>query len=109
MTHYLVAQIKVNDDSWIPDYAAKVGDLVLRHGGKYLSRSSNITKLEGDPPDMDLLAILAFPDMNALQGFLSDPEYAPFAEARKAGSDSHFVAVDSSDAANAIPYLQAAG
>ena len=32
MAHYLVAQVKVNDDSWIPDYAANVHELVHRHG-----------------------------------------------------------------------------
>jgi len=108
MTHYLIAQIKVNDDKWIPDYAANVLDIVTRYGGRYLSRSSNITALEGNPPDMDMLAIIAFPDMEALQGFLADPEYAPFAKARQSGTDSHFVAVDSTDAANAIPYLDVA-
>ena len=108
MTQYLVAQIKVTNDNWIPAYAANVGDIVSRHGGRYLSRSSNITALEGEPPDVDLLAILEFPNMDALQGFLSDPDYAPHASARQAGSDSRFVAVDATDAANTIPYLQSA-
>jgi uncharacterized protein (DUF1330 family) len=105
MTHYLVAQIKVKDDKWIPDYAANVLDIVTQYGGRYLSRSSNITTLEGNPPDMDMLAIIAFPDMGALEGFLADPGYAPFARARQAGTDGLFIAVDSTDAANVIPYL----
>jgi len=42
MSVYLVADVKVTDDSWIPDYAANVHDIVHRHGGKYLSRSANI-------------------------------------------------------------------
>ncbi len=36
MTVYLIADIKVKDQSWIPAYAACVHDLVHRHGGKYL-------------------------------------------------------------------------
>jgi len=109
MTHYLIAQVKVNDDSWIPDYAANVHDIVDKHGGKYLSRSGNITILEGSQSETNLVAIIEFPSMDALQAFVSDPDYAPYAEARQAGTDSYFIAIDSTDAAGAIPYLTAGG
>jgi uncharacterized protein (DUF1330 family) len=32
VAHCLIAQVKVNDDSWIPDYAANVHDIVHKHG-----------------------------------------------------------------------------
>jgi len=104
MPHYLIAQVKVIDDSWIPDYAARVHEIVHRHGGKYLSRSANITPLEGEL-DASLVAIIEFPDMENLNAFVSDPEYTPFAAARQAGSESTFVAIDSSDVARSISYL----
>ena len=47
MAVFMIAEVKVTDDSWIPDYAAKVHEIVHKHGGKYLSRSANITPLEG--------------------------------------------------------------
>ena len=50
MPAYLIAEVKINDDSWVPEYAAKVHDIAAKHGGRYLSRSGNITTLEGDPP-----------------------------------------------------------
>ncbi|MGB5739337.1 MAG: DUF1330 domain-containing protein [Woeseia sp.] len=105
MSHFLIAQVKVTDDSWIPDYAAKVHDIVHRHGGKYLTRSANITAIEGQKPDIDMVALLEFPTMDALQGFIKDPAYAPFAKARQAGTKSVLFALDSSDAAGTIPYL----
>jgi len=105
--HYLVAQVKVNDDSWIPDYAENVHDIVHRHGGKYLSRSGNITTLEGDESTANLVAIIEFPTAEALRAFVSDPEYAPYAKARQSGTDSNFIAIDASDAAGTIPYLTA--
>lgn len=108
MPHYLIAQVKVIDDSWIPDYAARVHEIVHRHGGKYLSRSANITALEGEL-DASLIAIIEFPDMAHLKAFASDPEYAPFAAARQAGSESTFVAIDSSDVAGSISYLAGSG
>jgi uncharacterized protein (DUF1330 family) len=105
MAHYLIAQVKVNDDSWIPDYAAKVHEIVHRHGGSYLSRSGNITTLEGAESTADLVAVIEFPSGDAMQAFVSDPEYAPFAEARQNGSDSHLIGIDATDAAGTIPYL----
>ncbi|MGB5330357.1 MAG: DUF1330 domain-containing protein, partial [Gammaproteobacteria bacterium] len=47
MSAYMIANVKVNDDSWIPEYAQKVHEIVHKHGGKYLSRSGNLTLLEG--------------------------------------------------------------
>lgn len=105
MSHFLVAQVKVTDDSWIPEYAAEVHGIVHRHGGKYLTRSANITPIEGEKPDIDMVALLEFPTMDALQGFINDPEYAPYAKARQQGTHSVFIALDASDVAGTIPYL----
>lgn len=109
MAHFLIAQVKVNEDSWLPDYAAKVHDLVHKHNGKYLSRSANLTAIEGELPDVSLVAIIEFPSEEELQAFVNDPEYAPFAAARQAGTDSRFFSIDSTDAAGTIPYLAAGG
>ena len=51
MTVYVIADIKVTDDSWVPDYAANVHEIVHKHGGKYLSRSANIKTVEGVSPE----------------------------------------------------------
>ena len=107
MSVYLIADIKVTDDGWIPDYAANVHKLVEKHGGKYLSRSGNITTLEGQDKDSTLIAILEFPSQNALENFANDPEYAPYGKARQAGSVSNFHMIDDTDITGAIPYLAA--
>jgi len=107
MSVFLIADIKVTDDSWIPDYAANVHNLVKKHGGKYLSRSGNIETLEGTDKDSTLIAILEFPTRDALDRFASDPEYAPYGEARQKGSVSNFHVIDDTDIAGAIPYLKA--
>ena len=109
MAHYLIAQVKVNDDSWIPQYAEKVHDIVHRHGGKYLSRSANITTLEGPQSQASLVAVIEFPTAASLHEFVDDPEYAPYAKARQDGTDSHFIAIDDTDVAGSIPYLTAGG
>lgn len=105
MTVYVIADIKVTDDSWVPDYAAKVHDIVHKHGGKYLSRCGNVQTVEGEPLDTTLIALIQFPSMDAVQAFAGDPEYAPFAEARQAGSVSRLHVIDDTDLAGTIPYL----
>lgn len=107
MSVFLIADIKVSDDSWVPDYAGNVHKLVEKHGGKYLSRSGNIETMEGADKDSTLIAILEFPTREALNSFASDPDYAPFAKARQAGSVSNFHVIDDTDIAGAIPYLKA--
>jgi uncharacterized protein (DUF1330 family) len=109
MPVFVIAEVKVTDDSWIPGYAAQVHDIVHRHGGKYLSRSGSITPLEGTPPDLSLVALLQFPTLEAVKGFVDDPAYAPFAKARQAGTVSTLYAIDDTDAAGTIPYLRKAG
>ena len=107
MSVFLIAEIKVTDDGWIPDYAANVHKLVEKHGGKYLSRSGNISTVEGAENDATLIAILEFPSREALDNFASDPEYAPYGKARQAGSVSNFRVIDDTDLAGTIPYLKA--
>ena len=106
MAVYLIASVKVTDESWIPDYAANVHDIVHKHGGKYLSRSANITNLEGDPLDTTLIALLEFPSLEAAQAFANDPDYAPYGKARQDGSVSNFNVIDATDVAGTIPYLE---
>ncbi len=105
MSVYLIADIKVTDDSWIPDYAANVHKLVEKHGGRYLSRSGNIETLEGEAKESTLIAILEFPTRAALDEFATDPEYTPYGQARQAGSESSFRVIDDTDIAGTIPYL----
>jgi len=108
VAHYLIAQVKVNDDSWIPDYAANVHEIVGKHGGKYLARSGNIATVEGDTSTANLVAVIEFPTFDALNAFMNDPDYAPYAQARKNGTASQVIAIDDTDAAGTIPYLPAA-
>jgi uncharacterized protein (DUF1330 family) len=105
VTVYVIADVKVTDESWIPDYAAKVHDIVHKHGGKYLSRTSNITTVEGEPLDTTLVALIQFPSMEDVQAFASDPDYAPYGQARQAGSVSRLHVIDDKDVAGTIPYL----
>lgn len=105
MAAYLIANVLVKDDKWVPEYAAHVHDIAAKHGGKYLSRSGNIDVLEGDPHEATLIALIQFPDKESAKAFANDPEYAPYAKGRQEGSISRFQLIDDTDIAGTIPYL----
>ena len=109
MAYYAVAKVTVKDDAWIPSYIETVTALVQQHGGKYLARSANITTVEGEGSGANIIALLDFPTMEALNAFCEDPEYKPYADARMAGTSSSFEAIDDTDAAGTIPYLTPGG
>jgi len=105
MAAFIIANVLVTDDSWVPDYAARVHEIAARHGGKYLSRSGNIEVLEGNSDELTLIALIQFPNKEAAKAFANDPEYVPFGKARKAGSKSTLLLIDDTDVAGSIPYL----
>jgi uncharacterized protein (DUF1330 family) len=105
MTAFLIADVKVTNDAWVPDYAASVHEIVHRHGGKYLARSGNVTTVEGNPLDTTLIAIIAFPSAKHARDFVADPAYGPHLKARRDGSESRFQLIDDSDVAGTISYL----
>ncbi len=104
MPVYVIADIKVTDDSWLPGYAAVVHDIAHRHGGKYLARSRNVKVLKGKPLETTVIALLQFPSEEAAAAFASDPDYAPPASVRRADSESRFQMIDDTDVAGTMPY-----
>ena len=74
-------------------------------GASTLSRSGNITTVEGEESDTTVIALLQFPSMEAVQAFANDPAYAEYRQARQAGSISRLQVIDDTDVAGTIPYL----
>lgn len=106
MSVYLIADVRITDDSWVPDYATHVHPIVEKHGGRYLARSGNVQTIEGPALDTSLVAVIEFPSVDSATAFAEDPAYAPLAQARRAGSVSRFRLIDDTDLAGTIPYLR---
>ena len=107
MSVFVIVEVQVTDDGWVPEYAANVPNLVEKHGGKYLSRSGNIEVLEGEVPESTLIALIEFPSADAVMAFATDSDYEPYAKARQGGSISRLRLIDDTDIAGTIPYLPA--
>jgi len=48
MKHYVVGEVDITEQGWVPDYVKNVTNMVERRGGRYLARTSIVERLEGD-------------------------------------------------------------
>jgi uncharacterized protein (DUF1330 family) len=100
MKHYAVAEIDVEDPSWVRDYVANVTGMVERHGGRYLARTAQIQKLEGDRTPPTAIVLIEWPSREAAEAFYESEEYRPYREHRKAGASNDFSLVAGEDMSN---------
>ena len=92
MPTYSVLAVTPKNEDWIPDYLPIANALVAKHGGRYLARTAHHAQVEGDTQPAALRILLEWPNKEAAENFMADPEYRPHLNARTAGSDSfHFV------------------
>ena len=76
MAAYLVAVCQVTDPNEnFKKYAAESAQLMHAHGGKYIVRGPAAEVLQGDALQGKVVIISEFPDMDALQGFVTDEKY----------------------------------
>ncbi|MEO0424687.1 MAG: DUF1330 domain-containing protein [Pseudomonadota bacterium] len=97
MTFYSVLEVTPTSDDWIPAYLEQANALVAQHGGKYLARTSDHQRLEGEGDDVALRIIIEWPSKEAAMAFVEDPAYAPHLKARTAGSRSHHALIEGKD------------
>lgn len=92
MPAYALATFTITDRSWVRDYVKNAADIVARHGGRYLAKSTDHEMVEGERRP-ELVVLLEFPTMEALHAFYDDPDYRPHRDARIAGTEGSFLLV----------------
>lgn len=94
MPAYLITTIdRVDDPDAYARYKAAVPDLVARHRGDYLVRSTDVAVVEGGPPPARVL-VLAFPDRDAIHAMFEDPAYTAIADLRRTATTGTILVVD---------------
>lgn len=101
MKYYSVAEIDVTDQGWVRAYVSDVTKLVERHGGRYLARTPNVEKIEGERPTPQIFLIIEWPSRDAAMTFYESDEYRPFRQSRMEGARNEFVLVAGEDIAKA--------
>lgn len=94
MTAYMIVNLTFHNLDWAMDYLAIVPDMVRRHGGEYLARSTAVERVEGAGTKPDQVVILTFPSLAAIRSFMACPEYAPYRDARIAATQTEILAME---------------
>ena len=101
MKWYSIAEIDITDRAWVREYVQNVTPMVERHGGRYLSRTARIEKLEGERPPPQVLVLVEWPSRESAEAFYRSEEYRPYRERRMAGSKNDFALFPGEDMTNA--------
>jgi uncharacterized protein (DUF1330 family) len=99
--YYLIGEIEVTDQSWVQDYIKNVTGMVERNGGRYLARTPQIEKLEGERKPLPMCVILEWSSREAAVRFYESEEYRPYRQMRLAGARNEFLLVAGEDVAGA--------
>ena len=97
MRYYAVAEIDIDDTSWIAEYVEKTTPLVEAHGGRYLARTPRIERIEGERKPPAIFLLIEWPSKEAAETFYASADYRPLRESRRAGSRGEFALVAGED------------
>ena len=86
MVTYLVVEHKITDAAKFEEYRIKVGPMIAKHGGRYLTKGGSHRFPEGGHWLPERVVIIEFPDMAALNSWYQSPEYQPLIALRKAST-----------------------
>ena len=97
MKYYSVAEIEMSDQGWVRTYVQNVTRLVEQRGGRYLARTSEIVKLEGERKVPQIFLLIEWPSKDVVKGFYECDEYRPYRQSRIEGAKSEFLLVAGED------------
>jgi uncharacterized protein (DUF1330 family) len=83
MAAYLIVEHIITDAAKFEEYRTTVAPMIARHGGRYLTKGGTHKFPEGGHWKPERVAIIEFPDMDALNRWYASPEYQPLIALRK--------------------------
>jgi len=86
MPAYLIAEHKITDPAKFEEYRVKVGPLIAKFGGRYITKGGSHVLPEGGHWHPERVVIVEFSDMQALQTWYNSPEYQPLIALRRAST-----------------------
>lgn len=80
---YLVVEHIVTDATKFEEYRTKVGPMIAKHGGRYLTKGNALQFPEGGHWKPERVVVIEFPDMDSLNAWYKSAEYQPLIALRK--------------------------
>ena len=91
----IVERIATTGDESIQEEYAKLARQILpKYGGQYLARSRQNALIEGEDPVPCCIAILQFPNLDAVRHWYDSPENQSAAKIRQSGARFRIIAVE---------------
>lgn len=94
MPAYIVATMTIHDAETYRKYTDRTPETLARFGGRFLTRGSEVTTLEGGPEFDERMVLLEFPSKDAALAWHDDPDYQAAAEFRRLSSSSRLLLQD---------------
>ncbi len=96
MPAYLIAEHTITDAAKFEEYRVKVGPMIARHGGRYITKPGSHTVLEPDNAvwNPQRVVVVEFPDMAALRAWYDSEEYKPLIALRQSAAKDMLITLD---------------
>jgi len=88
MPVYLVLDNTIHDPTKYDEYKRAVPKIVAKHGGEYLARDAKFEVLAGNW-NPNRIVIFKWPNRQAIEAFMSDPEYQPWKKLRESAATTN--------------------
>jgi len=83
MPAYYIAEHIITDPAKFEEYRVKVGPMIAKHGGRYLTKGGSHKFSERAHWKPERVVIIEFPDMANLDAWYNSAEYRPLFALRK--------------------------
>ncbi len=84
---YAFVELNITNTDNFDRYKLEAGKALAKHGGAPLVSSKDSTTIEGDKTAPQVAVILSFPDPEAANAWINDPELQHVHEMRKKSGD----------------------
>ena len=88
MPVYLVLDNTIHDPTKYDEYKRAVPKIVAKHGAEYLARDAKFEVLAGNW-NPNRIVIFKWPNRQAIEAFMSDPEYQPWKKLRESAASTN--------------------
>jgi uncharacterized protein (DUF1330 family) len=96
MPAYIIAEHTIIDAARFEEYRTKVGPIIAKHGGRYITKAGSHVILEEEQAvwQPERVVIIEFPDMAALNAWYTSPEYQPLIPLRQASAKDMLITLE---------------
>ena len=96
MPAYIIAEHTITDPAKFEEYRTKVGPIIAKHGGRYITKAGSHAILEKENAvwQPERVVIIEFPDMAALNAWYTSAEYQPLIPLRQASAKDMLITLE---------------